>query len=55
MRDYQAIVERHENHEYSEEVEEKLQRSRQKFQARLAMMDSAQNAEMQHAGDNGGS
>ena len=55
MRDYRAIVERHENHEYSEEVEEKLQRSRQKFQARLAMMDSAQNAEMQHAGDNGGS
>ena len=55
MRDYQAIVERHENHEYSAQVEEKLRHSRQKFQARLAQLSPAQNAEMQHAGDNGGS
>lgn len=35
MSDYQAIVDRHRSHEYSQEVKEKLSRNREKFQARL--------------------
>jgi uncharacterized protein (DUF433 family) len=55
MHDYQAIVERHRNHEYSSEVKEKLLHSRQKFQARLAQLNPVLNVEMHHARDNGGS
>ena len=36
MKDYQAIVDRHQKHEYSPQVQEKLRRNREKFQARLA-------------------
>lgn len=54
MSDYQAIVERHRKHEYSPEVQEKLRRNREKFQARLAQSNGTRTeAEVEHAGDHG--
>ena len=54
MSDYQTILDRHRNHEYSPEVAEKLRRNREKFQARLARSNGTK-AEGNHAGDHGGS
>ncbi len=55
MADYQKIVDRHRNYEYPPEVKDKLRRSREKFQARLAELRALNTTEAQHAGDHGGS
>jgi outer membrane receptor for monomeric catechols len=56
MTDYEAILNRHREHQYTPEVKEKLRRSREKFQARLAQSNGTRTqAEAKHAGDHGGS
>ena len=53
MADYQEIVDRHRSHEYPPEVKEKLQRNRERFQARVGELRASKHTEAEHARDHG--
>ena len=55
MADYQQILARHSQVQYSPEVQTKLARSRQKLQAKLAEIQARHQSEDAHASDHGGS
>ena len=50
---YQKILDRHRNHQYPLDVQEKLARSREKFKAKLAEIRARQEAESSHASNHG--
>jgi uncharacterized protein (DUF433 family) len=55
MADYQQILARHRQVQYPPEVQEKLARSRQKLQAKLAELRARRQGEGPHDSDHGGS
>jgi uncharacterized protein (DUF433 family) len=55
MADYQQILARHSQVQYPPEVQEKLTRSRQKLQAKLAEIQARRQGEGTHARNHGGS
>jgi uncharacterized protein (DUF433 family) len=55
MADYQQILARHSQVQYSPEVQAKLARSREKLQAKLAEIQARHQNEDAHASDHGGS
>jgi uncharacterized protein (DUF433 family) len=55
MADYQQILARHSQVQYSPEVQAKLARSREKLQAKLAEIRARHQGEDTHASDHGGS
>lgn len=55
MADYQQILARHRQVQYSPEVQAKLARSRQKLQAKLAEIRVRHQGDDTHASDHGGS
>ena len=55
LAEYQQILARHRQMQYSPELQEKLARSHQKLQAKLAEIRARRGAEDAHASDHGGS
>ncbi len=53
--DYEAIMERHRNYEYPPEVKDRLHRTREKFQVKLAELQTTKAPEAEHAQDHRGS
>jgi uncharacterized protein (DUF433 family) len=53
--DYQEILERHKNVQYSPEVQRKLEQNRQEFQRKLKEFWARRMAEEKNASDHGGS
>lgn len=50
---YQKILDRHRNFQYPPEVQEKIDRNRQKLKAKLAEIRARQELESSHASDHG--
>jgi uncharacterized protein (DUF433 family) len=54
LQNYQRIVDRHRNYQYSPEVQEKLAQCRAKLEARKAEIEAAREMETAHARNHGG-
>ena len=50
---YQKILDRHRNYQYPPEVQEKIERNRQKLKAKLAEIRAREEAKSSHASDHG--